>query len=69
MDLSKVKTIGSGLVRPEGVMTDDDGTIYAANICFGWEERKTAFLGSLGGTTIPYFEVPFPGMKLIHQKN
>jgi gluconolactonase len=39
------------------------------NICFGWEGRKTAFLGSLEGTTILYFEVPFPGMKLIHQKN
>ncbi len=39
------------------------------NICFGWEGRRTAFLGSLEGTSIPYFEVPFPGMRLIHQKN
>jgi sugar lactone lactonase YvrE len=38
------------------------------NICFGWEGRKTAFIGSLEGTSIPYFEVPFPGMRLIHQK-
>lgn len=37
------------------------------NICFGWEGRRTAFIGSLGGTTIPYFEVPHPGMRLIHQ--
>jgi sugar lactone lactonase YvrE len=39
-----------------------------SNICFGWEGRKTAFLGSLAGTNIPYFEAPFPGMRLIHQK-
>ena len=37
------------------------------NICFGWKDRKTAFIGSLEGTTIPYFEVPHPGMRLIHQ--
>jgi gluconolactonase len=37
------------------------------NICFGWEGRKIAFIGSLAGSSIPYFEVPFPGMRLIHQ--
>ncbi len=39
-----------------------------SNICFGGEGRKTAFLGSLDGTTIPYFRVPHPGARLIHQK-
>ena len=39
-----------------------------SNICFGWEERKTAFIGSLDGTTIPYFQVPHTGARLIHQK-
>jgi gluconolactonase len=39
-----------------------------ANICFGGEKRKTAFIGSLDGTNIPYFEVPYPGARLIHQK-
>ncbi len=38
-----------------------------ANICFGGEKRKTAFIGSLEGTNIPYFEVPYPGARLIHQ--
>jgi sugar lactone lactonase YvrE len=38
-----------------------------ANICFGGKKRKTAFIGSLEGTNIPYFEVPYPGMRLIHQ--
>jgi hypothetical protein len=57
IDLSKLKAIGSGLLRPEGV-----------NICFGWEGRKIAFIGSLEGNSVPYFEIPFPGMRLIHQK-
>ncbi len=37
------------------------------NICFGGRDRKTAFLGSLDGRSVPYFEVPHPGMPLIHQ--
>jgi gluconolactonase len=53
------------------VLEDPEGRILRrpTNICFGWEGRKTAFLGSLEGATIPYFEVPFPGMRLVHQKN
>ncbi|MCJ8499230.1 SMP-30/gluconolactonase/LRE family protein [Desulfatitalea alkaliphila] len=39
-----------------------------ANICFGGPRRKTAFIGSLDGTTIPFFPVPYPGMRLVHQK-
>jgi gluconolactonase len=39
-----------------------------SNICFGWEQRKTAFIGSLDGREIPYFEIPYPGARLIHQK-
>jgi gluconolactonase len=39
-----------------------------SNICFGGPDRKTAFIGSLDGNTIPYFEVEHPGMRLVHQK-
>ncbi|MDA8137445.1 MAG: SMP-30/gluconolactonase/LRE family protein [Desulfobacteraceae bacterium] len=39
-----------------------------SNICFGGPERKTAYIGSLDGTTIPYFSVPHPGMRLVHHK-
>ena len=39
-----------------------------ANICFGGAERKTAYVGSLEGNTVPYFAVPHPGMRLVHQK-
>ena len=53
------------------VLEDPDGKILRrpTNICFGWEERKTAFIGSLEGTSIPYFEIQVPGMRLIHQNN
>jgi len=37
------------------------------NICFGGEDRKTAFIGSLEGQTIPYFRVQHPGQVLVHQ--
>jgi sugar lactone lactonase YvrE len=40
-----------------------------SNICFGWEERRTAFIGSLDGTAVPYFRVPYPGAPLVHQKD
>jgi gluconolactonase len=51
-------------------LEDPEGQVLKrpANICFGWEQRKTAFIGSLEGSTIPYFEVPHPGLKLSHQK-
>jgi gluconolactonase len=38
-----------------------------SNICFGWEDRRTAFIGSLEGSAIPYFTIPHPGMALVHQ--
>jgi sugar lactone lactonase YvrE len=51
-------------------LEDPEGRILKnpSNICFGWENRRTAFIGSLAGSTIPHFEVPHPGLKLIHQK-
>ncbi|MBI5063224.1 MAG: SMP-30/gluconolactonase/LRE family protein [Desulfatitalea sp.] len=38
-----------------------------ANICFGGSERRTAYIGSLDGSNIPYFEVPHAGLALVHQ--
>ena len=54
----------------EVVLEDPERRILQrpANICFGWDERKTAFIGSLDGREIPYFEVPNPGARLVHQK-
>ncbi|MFH1138397.1 MAG: SMP-30/gluconolactonase/LRE family protein [Pseudomonadota bacterium] len=37
------------------------------NICFGWEKRQTAFIGSLDGRSIPFFQVDVPGLGLRHQ--
>jgi sugar lactone lactonase YvrE len=62
-----------GFITPEQefimVLEDPDGRILKrpSNICFGWENRETAFIGSLDGTGIPYFKAPYPGMKLVHQ--
>ena len=62
-----------GYISPQGELRtfvkDPEGKILRrpSNICFGWEQRKTAFIGSLDGTTIPYFKVPYPGLKLVHQ--
>jgi sugar lactone lactonase YvrE len=53
IDLSGVKTIGAGLVRPEGVMAADDGSIYTTDgrgCCSRIaKDGKTTFWGSLGG--------------------
>ncbi len=62
-----------GYIEPDGELAmyleDPEGLILRApaNICFGGENRKTAFIGSLGCTNIPYFEVPYSGARLIHQ--
>lgn len=62
-----------GYINPVGelelVLEDPERRVLQrpANICFGGEKRRTAFIGSLEGTNIPYFEVPYPGMRLIHQ--
>jgi sugar lactone lactonase YvrE len=63
-----------GNITPAGeleiVVEDPEGRVLKrpSNICFGWKDRKTAFIGSLEGSTIPYFEVPHPGMRLVHQR-
>ena len=62
-----------GFITPEGelvmVLEDPRRVILKrpTNICFGWKNLETAFIGSLDGNAIPYFEVPYPGMRLVHQ--
>ncbi|MFO7570366.1 MAG: SMP-30/gluconolactonase/LRE family protein [Smithellaceae bacterium] len=55
--------------RLEIYVEDPQGDVIKrpSNICFGGPDRKTAFIGSLGGSNIPCFEVPYPGMRLVHQ--
>ncbi len=63
-----------GFIDPQGrlriVVEDPDGAVIRrpANICFGGKDRRTAFIGSLAGNNIPCFDVPYPGMRLVHQK-
>lgn len=63
-----------GFIDPQGrlemFVEDPQGIVInrPANICFGGKDRRTAFIGSLGGTNVAYFEVPHPGIRLVHQK-
>lgn len=63
-----------GYLDPRGALEiyaeDPRGVVLSrpANICFGGKDRRTAFIGSLGGTNVPFFEVPHPGLRLVHQK-
>ena len=53
IDLRQVRTIGRGLLRPEGVMALDDGSLYAADghgRCARIErDGRTSFFGAVGG--------------------
>lgn len=62
-----------GFIDPDGklemFLEDPEGLVLSgpADICFGGKDRKTAFIGSVGCTNIPFFEVPYAGVRLIHQ--
>lgn len=53
----------------EMYLEDPQGLVLQkpASICFGGKDRKTAFIGSIGGNKIPCFPVPYPGLRLVHQ--
>lgn len=57
----------AGTVTPD-IMTACQGTIapWMASITFGGPDLKTAYIGSLRGTTIPYFESPVAGLPMVH---
>lgn len=62
-----------GVMTPERewsvVLHDPDGVKIKrpTNLCFGGEDLRTAYIGSLSGTALPRFTVPHPGMRLVHQ--
>jgi gluconolactonase len=39
---------------------------WLASVTFGGADLRTAYLGSLKGTTIPYFTSPVPGLPMVH---
>ena len=56
-----------GTMTPE-VMAATKGTIapWMASLTFGGPDLRTVYLGSLMGTTIPYFRAPVAGLPLAH---
>ena len=56
-------------VTPQ-ILGATQGTIcpWMASLSFGGKDLKTVYLGSLRGTSIPFFESPVAGQKMIHWK-
>jgi gluconolactonase len=59
----------AGTMTPE-VMAATKGTIapWMASLTFGGPDLRTVYLGSLMGTTIPYFQAPVAGLPMAHWK-
>jgi gluconolactonase len=57
----------SHTLTPE-ILAATHGTIapWLASLTFGGPDLRTVYLGSLRGTTIPYFRSPVPGLPMIH---
>jgi hypothetical protein len=54
-------------LTPE-IMLSAGGKIapWFASITFGGTDLRTAYIGSLKGTRIPYFRSPVPGLPMVH---
>ena len=39
---------------------------WMASVTFGGPDLRTAYIGSLRGKRIPYFEAPAPGLPMVH---
>lgn len=57
----------------DGTLTAEDmlrarGTLapWMASVTFGGPDLRTVYLGSLMGTTIPFFTSPVPGLPMVH---
>lgn len=60
-----------GVIGPDGglsIVLTDPSLGMPTNICFGGPDRRTAYVGSLMGTSLATFRVPHPGMALVHQR-
>ena len=57
----------AGTLTPE-MMAANHGTLcpWMASLAFGGPDLQSVYLGSLRGTTIPYFRSPVPGQPMIH---
>ncbi len=57
----------TGTLTPE-IMGSNHGTLcpWMASLTFGGPDLQTVYLGSLRGTTVPYFRSPVAGQAMIH---
>ncbi len=61
--------MAAGTVTPDDMM-QAKGSIapWMASVTFGGPDLRTAYIGSLMGTTIPYFTAPVAGLPMVHWK-
>lgn len=62
-----VEKMRAGSVSPQD-MARARGTLapWMASITFGGPDLRTVYIGSLLGTTIPFFRSPVPGLPMVH---
>jgi gluconolactonase len=62
-----LRRMDEGTVRPED-MQRAHGTVapWMASVTFGGPDLRTAYLGSLLGTRIPFFRSPVAGLPMVH---
>jgi len=57
----------AGAVTQEVLFATGRGVApWMASVTFGGPDLRTAYIGSLRGTTIPYFQAPAPGLPMVH---
>jgi gluconolactonase len=57
----------SGRLTPEQMMeTRSSVTPWIASVTFGGADLRNAYIGTLFGTTIPWFRSPVPGLPMVH---
>lgn len=63
------KAFAEDRVTPD-LMLSCGGTIapWFASVTFGGKDLKTVYIGSLRGTSIPYFRSPVAGLPMVHWK-
>ncbi len=62
-----VEAYDNRVVTPD-ILAATHGTLapWLASLTFGGPDLSTVYLGSLRGTTVPYFQSPVAGQKMIH---
>ncbi len=58
----------AGTLREEILLSCKGGRLapWMASVTFGGPDLRTVYVGSLMGTTIPYFRSPVPGLPMVH---